>query len=201
MFAAKAMIANILRRRAALVCLKSTAEVEPHRPKRLFSAKSSAFQLTPAFKTPTRRLCGMPDSLARHTLGQARKRRFGAIVGTDPRPLKRTRWTEADTQQRGAKDENAKHAAHKATLQHPEPQAPGKSTSFLRDFVGYLHREPHPFVSEWLESVPKARCRSDSYLFRLADLTRELRRPVSDMGNRRDADGNAIPPTPASTEA
>ncbi|KAL8366584.1 hypothetical protein RB595_010445 [Gaeumannomyces hyphopodioides] len=100
------------------------------------------------------------------TPSQARKRRLGATTGTDPQPLKRTRPTEA----------------HKTTSYHPEPKAPpGRSASSLRDFA-QLHHDSQAYVSEWLESLPEARCRSGSNFFHSAALTQEPTRPVSEMG-------------------
>ncbi|KLU90718.1 hypothetical protein MAPG_10570 [Magnaporthiopsis poae ATCC 64411] len=129
---------------------------------------------------------------------QARKRRPGKTAGPDPPSPKRTRLTEADARERGIGAEGAQHA-HETTLYHPEPIAPGQTASFLRDFA-QIHHNPCPFVCEWLESVvTEPRCRSDGYLFHSADPAKELRRSVSEMGTKRDADGNAIPPTLAST--
>ncbi|KAL8383703.1 hypothetical protein RB595_010756 [Gaeumannomyces hyphopodioides] len=102
---------------------------------------------------------------------QARKRRLGATTGTDPQPLKRTRLT----------------GAHKTTLCHLEPKAPGRSASFLRDF-SQLRRDYQASVPEWLGSLPEARCRSGSHS---AALTQEPTRSVSEMGKRWNLDVGA----------
>lgn len=96
------------------------------------------------------------------------------------------------------------------TLQQPKPEPPKRSyASFLKDFVDPVHsnypESVHTFVSEWLESVGSEReksCRSDSHLHHSGDpVSRRLTRSAPEMGSKRDADGFAVPPTPASTRS
>lgn len=98
------------------------------------------------------------------------------------------------------------------TLQQPEPRPPKRPyASFLKDFVDPIHPHPRPeslhaLVSEWLESVGsdrEKRCRSDSHLHHLDHdpVSRQLTRSAPEVGYTRDADGFAVPPTPASTRS
>ncbi|KAK0655345.1 hypothetical protein B0T16DRAFT_451044 [Cercophora newfieldiana] len=139
---------------------------------------------------------------------QTRKRRRDATTKSDPVPGKRARLTRTDTQQPGVEGEKAE-PVDKTTLQQPKPKPP--YASFLEDFVDPVHPNRraapvHTFVSEWLESVGSDRekhCRSDSHLQRSDgdSISRQLTRSAPEMGYTRDADGFAVPPTPASTRS
>ncbi|KAH8889921.1 hypothetical protein GQ53DRAFT_184525 [Thozetella sp. PMI_491] len=139
---------------------------------------------------------------------QARKRRLDA-TDSDLAPAKRTRLTRTETPQPGVEEEKAEQA-DETTLQQPQPR-PFKHpyASFLEDFVDPVHPNPisiHTFVSEWLESVGSDReklCRSDSHLQRSDgdSISRQLTRSAPEMGCTRDADGFAVPPTPASVRS
>lgn len=90
------------------------------------------------------------------------------------------------------------------TLQQPKPKRP--YASFLKDFVDPVPpnrtESVHTFVSEWLESVGsdrEKRCRSESHLHHSDDDALPRSRSAPEMGYTRDADGFAVPPTPAST--
>lgn len=93
------------------------------------------------------------------------------------------------------------------TLQQPKPTTPGcRYASFLTDFIdpGPSTESVSTAVFEWLKSVgsdPEKRCRSDSHLQRSGDdlISRTFTRSAPEIGNTRDADGFAVPPTPAST--
>lgn len=96
------------------------------------------------------------------------------------------------------------------TLQQPKPKPPKRPyASFLEEFVDPARphlrpRSPHTLISEWLESVGsnrEKRCRSDSHLRGLDDdpVSRQLTRSAPVMSYTRDAEGFAVPPTPAST--
>ncbi|KAI0403527.1 hypothetical protein F4802DRAFT_292129 [Xylaria palmicola] len=135
------------------------------------------------------------------------KRQLDATLESDPLPVKRARLTRTDAQQPGV--QKAEHR-DKATLQQPEPRPPKRPyASFLKDFVDPVHPHPRPeslhtFVSEWLESVGsdrEKRCRSDSHLHHSEHdpVSRQLTRSAPEMDYTRDADGFAVPPTPAST--
>lgn len=159
---------------------------------------------------------------------QARKRRHDATE-SDPSPAKRARLTRTDTQQPRVEDEKAEQAGKvcqrsltqgqppvdklEQTAPHqPKPKPPKHPyASFLRDFIDPVHLDPclasvHTVVSEWLESVGSDRekhCRSDSHLQRSTNdpVSRDLTRSAPEMGYTQDADGFAVPPTPASTRS
>ncbi|KXX77075.1 hypothetical protein MMYC01_206328 [Madurella mycetomatis] len=126
----------------------------------------------------------------------------------DPLPAKKARLTETDAQQPRVEDKKAEQAA-RLPLQQPKPTTPYRGcASFLKEFVDSVPPpEPaHTFVSEWLKSVGSdrdKRCRSDSHLQHSGDdpISRNLARSAPEMGYPRDADGFAVPPMPASTEA
>ncbi|KAI1274227.1 hypothetical protein F5Y07DRAFT_219128 [Xylaria sp. FL0933] len=91
-------------------------------------------------------------------------------------------------------------------LQQPKPRHP--YASFLGDFVDPVFPDPrlpslHATIYEWLDSVGsdrEKRCRSDSYLYHSDDhlISRQYTRSASEMDHPRDADGFAMPLTPAS---
>ncbi|KAF2249901.1 hypothetical protein BU26DRAFT_482673 [Trematosphaeria pertusa] len=137
----------------------------------------------------------------------ARKRHLDTTTESDPAPAKRARLTRADTQRPAVQDERAE-PADEAALQQPKPNPPKRPyASFLKDFVDPIRPDPgpasvHTFVSEWLESVGSGEkyCRSVSHLYHSGgDPIRHLTRSAPEMGHTRDADGFAVPPTPAST--
>ncbi|KAH7175910.1 hypothetical protein EDB81DRAFT_874733 [Dactylonectria macrodidyma] len=112
----------------------------------------------------------------------------------------------------GVEDEEAEQARKlvQTALQQPKPNRPQRScASFLKDFVDPVHPDPHlesvhTFVSEWLQSVGSDRekhCRSDKHLHRSNDdpVLRKITRSAPEMGCIRDADGFAVPLTPASS--
>lgn len=95
------------------------------------------------------------------------------------------------------------------TLQQPKPKPPKRFyASFLEDCIDPVDSGPPPefvnsFVSEWLESVGSDRAkrsRSDSHLHHSSDdpILRKLTRSAPEMAYTCDADGFAVPPTPAS---
>lgn len=138
---------------------------------------------------------------------QARKRRLDPTTKSDPAPAKRARLTRTDTQQPGVEVEKAE-PMDKRTLQQPKPKPPKRPyVSFLEDFVDPVHPDRraasiHTFVSQWLESIGREKhCRSDSHPQRSDgdSISRQLTRSAPEVACTRDADGFAVPPTPAST--
>lgn len=95
-------------------------------------------------------------------------------------------------------------------LQQPKPRPSNPHTSFLKSFVDPLDLDDrsgfgNSVVSNWLESLcgleREKHCQSDSYLYRPAThpVSRNITKSAPAMGGTRDADGFAVPPTPAST--
>ena len=80
--------------------------------------------------------------------------------------------------------------------------------SLLEDIVDpkrYCPESVHNFVTRWIESVVgfeayrERQCRSDTLLcYSDGDIIRRLTKSAPEMDYRRDADGFALPPTPAS---
>lgn len=125
----------------------------------------------------------------------------------DQSPVKKVRLTNA--QQPEFEGGGVQLADKTPVLHHPKPKPP--YASFLDKFVDPFQPDPranseHTFILEWLGSVGSDRdthCRSDSYL-QLADdspIPRGLARSAPAIGYIRDADGFAVPPTPASTRS
>ncbi|KAG5771368.1 hypothetical protein H9Q72_002057 [Fusarium xylarioides] len=123
----------------------------------------------------------------------------------DQSPAKKVRLTNA--QQPEVESSEPQLADKTPVLQHPKPNPP--YASFLEKFVdpfqtGSRGDSEHRFVLEWLETVGSdrdTRCRSDSYLQPpdVSPIPRVLAKSAPAMGFIRDADGFAVPPTPAST--
>ncbi|KAH7176274.1 hypothetical protein EDB81DRAFT_634382 [Dactylonectria macrodidyma] len=121
----------------------------------------------------------------------------------DETPAKKVRLTNA--QQPEVDGGGVQLADKTPVLQYPKPKPP--YASFLEKFVDPFQpshaNSEHSFVLEWLETVGSdrdTRCRSDSYLQPVANspIPRGLARSAPAMGYTRDADGFAVPPTPAS---
>ncbi|KAL6410085.1 hypothetical protein AUP68_06495 [Ilyonectria robusta] len=140
--------------------------------------------------------------LHQDTPARSTKRQLDEI---DQSPVKKVRLTNA--QQPEVEGGGVQLADKTPVLQHPKPKPP--YASFLDKFVDPFQPDPranseHSFILEWLGLVGSdrdAHCRSDSYL-QLADdspIPRGLARSAPAMGYTRDADGFAVPPTPAST--
>ncbi|KAI0868062.1 hypothetical protein GGS24DRAFT_514118 [Hypoxylon argillaceum] len=138
---------------------------------------------------------------------QSTKRPLDALSEIDLLPAKRARLELTDAQQPSVEDDEVERVS-KTTLQQPKPEPPKRPYArFLQDFLDPI-RPDHPgsvrtFISDWLESVGSDRekhCRSDSYLhYSDEPVPRQLTRSAPEMGFTVDADGFAVPPTPAST--
>ncbi|KAM7204975.1 hypothetical protein V8F33_001216 [Rhypophila sp. PSN 637] len=126
-------------------------------------------------------------------------------------PAKKARWAQAGPRQPRAEDKKAEQVAEplmcgikRTTLQQPQPTALGCRPSFLRDFIDSgIPADSGSTVLEWLKSVGSGReerCRSASYLQCSGDdpVPRNFARSAPEMGDTRDADGFAVPPTPVS---
>ncbi|KAH6874973.1 hypothetical protein B0T10DRAFT_541041 [Thelonectria olida] len=162
------------------------------RRSRVKLSKSLQEQLLNAIAIPS----SVGTDLHQDAPARSTKRQLDEI---DQSPVKKVRLT------------NAQRLADKfgqtPVLQHPKPNPP--YASFLEKFVdpfqpGSRADSEHSFVLEWLETVGSdrdTRCRSDSYLQPADDspIPRGLARSAPAMGYTRDADGFAVPPTPAST--
>lgn len=89
------------------------------------------------------------------------------------------------------------------TILQPKPSPARRPYASLLERPDTRPAFVHTFVSEWLKSVGETRCRSDSYLRRLDTdtdiISRQLTKSAPDMARRLDANGFAVPPTPAST--
>ncbi|KAL2753757.1 hypothetical protein ACRALDRAFT_1077331 [Sodiomyces alcalophilus JCM 7366] len=134
------------------------------------------------------------------------KRKLDSTLDIDPLPAKKARLDhQSDAHQL---EEHCVEQPEKIPLQQPAPRRP--CPSFLKDYVDTVHPDPgshsvYTRISEWLETIGKQRekrCRSDNHLQRSDDrpISRQLTRSApAEMVRARDADGFAIPPTPASS--
>ncbi|KFH41756.1 hypothetical protein ACRE_075200 [Hapsidospora chrysogenum ATCC 11550] len=115
----------------------------------------------------------------------------------DEAPIKKARLTNHQTRE-------VEPAEQAPVLQHPKPKPP--YASFLEDFVDPVHQgradSSGSLVLGWLESVGsdrETRCRSDSHLDPSeSPIPRQLARSAPEMSQTLDADGFAVPLTPAS---
>ncbi|KAJ9133153.1 hypothetical protein NKR23_g10945 [Pleurostoma richardsiae] len=144
-----------------------------------------------------------PTTALQDVPAQSRKRRLDE---TDDSAAKRPRIsTEAEE---GEEGEESQPADKTTIIQHPKPKPP--RAAFLERLVEPFEPSPrspsHRFISEWLESLGSGRdtrSRSDSYLSQPVSepISRRLAKSAPQMGYTRDADGFAVPPTPASTRS
>ncbi|KAM3071601.1 hypothetical protein ACMFMG_009477 [Clarireedia jacksonii] len=140
----------------------------------------------------------------------ARKRRIDATTETVPLPVKRVHLTRTNSQRPRIEDEEAEQVVKPKPLPLKRPYA-----SFLGESVDHNPSSPaskkyrpdavNAFVTHWVESISgsesyrKPHCRSDS-LFTHSDgdpISRRLTKSTPNMANKHDADGYAVPLTPA----